>query len=215
MKKLSESMQRALETIERNGMRNTVLPEIRKTTLDALRERGLIEYVYRPMMIDATNCEKSERDAVNNFLTDLLAKKEYITEGFISYEAWKELKDIIKYEWQVFKINNRYKALNRAEGILVEVASAKTGLDAFDVLEAKLESSHKDSSLTANTTTDVHQKIEDGIWIESKYGTFITENGRFYMLEMTKAMTGQNARENALIKRRISKSDFLKGISHV
>lgn len=140
MKKLSQAMQDALEAIERNGIRNKPLPDIKKTTLDALRERGLIEYVYRPMMIDATQCEKTERDAVNEFLNDFLAKKEYITEGFISYESWEDLQAIIKYEWLVFKTNKRalQNKVEIAGNALIDVASCKSGLEAFDLLSSKL-----------------------------------------------------------------------------
>lgn len=39
---------------------------------------------------------------------------------------------------------------------------------------------------------------------------FYADGGRFYKMEMTTAMSGQNAKENALVKMRISKAYFLE-----
>ncbi len=51
---------------------------------------------------------------------------------------------------------------------------------------------------------------------EGRTGTFLVDEyvcpSRFYMLEMTRAFTGQNARENALVKRRVSKEAFLSAL---
>lgn len=47
--------------------------------------------------------------------------------------------------------------------------------------------------------------------VETNFGDFILDNEakRFYRLEMTRAMTGQAARENALVLRRVSRHQFV------
>jgi len=113
MKKLSEAMKIALAAIELNGMKNTALPAIKKSTLDALLERSLIEYVYRQPMLAATGCDDSDREQAHNFLDSLLAGKGMIVEGFMSSDAWDDMKALIRYEWLVLKTNERHDEIQK------------------------------------------------------------------------------------------------------
>jgi len=154
MKKLSKTMQSALEVIERNGIKNTDLPLIGKSTIGALLDRGCIEYVYRLMMIDATGCDESDRDQANEFLSDFLTKKEMLIEGFISADAWEDMKALIRYGWLVLKTNKRYDEISTNDDI--ETLQVEQELDECDEL---------------TRATNISRKItyNSGAWIEIDY----------------------------------------------
>jgi len=159
MKKLSEAMQSALEVIEHNGMKNTCLPAIRKSTIDALIERSLVVYVdHNVMMIAAIDCAESDREQAHNFLDSFLAEKGMITEGFMSGDVWDDMKALIRYEWLVLKTNKRYDEISTNDDI--------------ETLEAEQELTECDELAHAS---NISRKItyNSGAWIEIDYAANI------------------------------------------